>query len=60
MSKDNITSGGTLDIGQTLRLGGFIMAARSWSVALHYGPIHLAIWSKSKATPLAIRSDLEA
>ena len=30
--KDNITSGGTLDIGQTLRLGGFIMAARSAAV----------------------------
>ena len=27
--KDNITSGGALDVGQTLRLGGFIMAAPS-------------------------------
>ena len=27
--KDNITSGGTLAIGQTLRLGGFVMTARS-------------------------------
>ena len=27
--KDNITSGGTLAIVQTLRLGGFVMAARS-------------------------------
>ena len=23
------------------------------------GPIHLAIWSRSKAMPLAVRSDLE-
>ena len=29
--KDNITSGGALAVGQTLRLGGFIMAARSAS-----------------------------
>ena len=29
--KDNITSGGTLDIGQILWLGSFIMAARSAS-----------------------------
>ena len=27
--KDNVTSGGTLAVGQTLRLGGFVMAARS-------------------------------
>ena len=27
--KDNITSGGALALGQTLRLGGFIMTARS-------------------------------
>ena len=27
--KDNITYGGALDLGQTLRLGGFIMTARS-------------------------------
>ena len=27
--KDNITSGGTLAVGQTLRLGGFVMTARS-------------------------------
>ena len=27
--KDNITSGGTLDVGQTLQMGGFVMAARS-------------------------------
>ena len=27
--KDNITSGGALASGQTLRLGGFIMTARS-------------------------------
>ena len=27
--KDNITSGGALAIGQTLRLGGFVMTARS-------------------------------
>ena len=27
--KDNITSGGALAVGQTLRLGGFIMAAPS-------------------------------
>ena len=27
--KDNITSGGALDIGQTLRLGGFLMTACS-------------------------------
>ena len=27
--KDNITSGGALAVGQTLRLGGFIMTARS-------------------------------
>ena len=27
--KDNITSGGALAVGQTLRLGGFVMAARS-------------------------------
>ncbi|MGI4344468.1 hypothetical protein ACR2XV_25780 [Klebsiella pneumoniae] len=27
--KDNITSGGSLVVGQTLQLGGFIMAARS-------------------------------
>ena len=27
--KDNITSGGALDVGQTLRLGGFVMTARS-------------------------------
>ena len=27
--KDNITSGGALAVGQTLRLGGFIMAAQS-------------------------------
>ena len=27
--KDNITSGGTLAVGQTLRLGGFVMATRS-------------------------------
>ena len=26
--KDNITSGGALEVGQTLRLGGFVMAAR--------------------------------
>ena len=31
--KDNITSGGALAVGQTLRLGGFIMTARS-AVAL--------------------------
>ena len=27
--KDNITSGGALAVGQTLRLGGFVMTARS-------------------------------
>ena len=27
--KDNITSGGSLAVGQTLQLGGFVMAARS-------------------------------
>ena len=27
--KDNITSGGALALGQTLRLGGFVMTARS-------------------------------
>ena len=27
--KDDITSGGTLAVGQTLRLGGFIMTAPS-------------------------------
>ena len=27
--RDNITSGGALAVGQTLRLGGFIMSARS-------------------------------
>ena len=27
--KDNITSGGSLAVGQTLRLGDFVMAARS-------------------------------
>ena len=27
--KDNITSGGALDVGQTFRLGGFVMTARS-------------------------------
>ena len=27
--KDNITSGGALVVGQTLRLGGFVMTARS-------------------------------
>ena len=27
--KDNVTSGGTLALGQTLRLGSFIMTARS-------------------------------
>ena len=27
--KDNITSGGTLALGQTLRLGGFVTTARS-------------------------------
>ena len=27
--------------------------------ALHYGPIRLAVWSRSKAMPLAVRSDLE-
>ena len=27
--KDNITSGGSLAVGQTLRLGGFVMAIRS-------------------------------
>ena len=26
--KDNITSGGALAVGQTLRLGGFVMTAR--------------------------------
>ena len=26
--KDNITSGGAMALGQTLRLGGFVMAAR--------------------------------
>ena len=31
----------------------------SYSAALHYGLIRLAIWSRSEATPLAIRSDLE-
>ena len=30
--KDNITYGGTLSIGQTLRLGGFVMTARSTAV----------------------------
>ena len=29
--KDNITSGGALAVGQNLRLGGFVMAARSAS-----------------------------
>ena len=27
--KDNVTSGGALALGQTLRLGGFVMTARS-------------------------------
>ena len=27
--KDNITYGGALAVGQTLRLGGFVMTARS-------------------------------
>ena len=27
--KDNITSGGAMSLGQTLRLGGFVMTARS-------------------------------
>ena len=27
--KDNITTGGALALGQTLRLGGFVMTARS-------------------------------
>ena len=27
--------------------------------ASHCGPIHLAIWSRSKAMPLAVRSDME-
>ena len=27
--KDNITSGGALSLGQTLRLGGFVMTVRS-------------------------------
>ena len=27
--KDQITSGGALDLGQTLRLGGFVMTTRS-------------------------------
>ena len=27
--KDNITSGGSLAVGQTLRLGGFVMTSRS-------------------------------
>ena len=27
--KDNITSGGALAVGQTLRLGGFVMTTRS-------------------------------
>ena len=30
--KDNITSGGALALGQTLRLGGFVMTARSAAV----------------------------
>ena len=32
----------------------------SYSEASHCGLIHLAIWSRLKATPLAIRSDSEA
>ena len=46
--KDNITSGGALAVGQTLRLGGFVMAARSAAApmmtsrvienSLHIGP----------------------
>ena len=30
--KNNITSGGALAVGQTLRLGGFVMTARSAAV----------------------------
>ena len=29
VGRDNITSGGALDVGQTLRLGGFVMTASS-------------------------------
>ena len=38
----------------------FLPDRSSYSTALHSGPIHLAIWSRSKATPLAISSGLEA
>ena len=40
-------------------LSGFTCES-SYSAASHCGPIHLAIWSRSKAMPLAVRSDLEA
>ena len=32
--KNNITSGGALAVGQTLRLGGFVMTARSAAVPM--------------------------
>ena len=45
---NDAVQGETFLPGQIFVFGGF-----------HCGLIHLAIWSKSKATPLAVRSDLE-
>ena len=47
--KDNITSGGSLALGQTLRLGGFIMTARSAVVP--------TMTSRAIENPLRINSE---
>ena len=46
---NNAVQGETFLPGQISVFGGFALRA-----------IHLAIWSRSKATPLAVRSDMEA
>ena len=49
IGNNDAVQGETFLLGQIFVFGGFAC-----------GPIRLAIWSRSKATPLAIRSDLGA